>query len=481
MNNSGFEKAQFDNQEGELIPVEIASSGRYSFYKVRLNGMLHLVKKVAAGYEDDLLTLESLRKEFSIAYPLNHPAITRYCRFEDSAIYEEFIDGMTLRQMIDSDDERLRQPGFIDRISRSLLEALDYLHSEGVTHLDIKPENLMVTRIGARLKIIDFGCAKSGALDSTPGFTPEYMAPEQSDGNTGIETDIYLAGVTIATLAEAVGASRQWKKFIRKATSDQPADRFHSASEAIEALPLHRRKGERKYIILLSALLVLFPLLFLLLYKNPLTSPALLTTNSTPKRDTLIVVRETAASLPSGDSVNTPSAGQVNMPSVSSAERSPSGSSKYSEVGATSSGLSSVEAKFAKEIKEYIQSYYKRHVHPACQIPGYYPDGTLNHERGDKIRSAIGTALKNCRYYRDQLASKYPEHDDFITRYADEIIGNEQYHLGAIMQRSDKINEPADDPHYRSQNMRDPKDDSTTRSKENETREAQTASTPKEE
>ncbi len=68
------------------------------------------------------------------------------------------------------------------------------MHTQGVLHLDLKPENVMITRVGNAVKVIDFGCAYCSADDSTSGFTLEYRAPEQENGTTNAYTDIYLIG-----------------------------------------------------------------------------------------------------------------------------------------------------------------------------------------------------------------------------------------------------------------------------------------------
>lgn len=218
-------------------------SGHFEFFKVRRFGALHFVKRPTDRYRHDLVTTEALKKEFHVGYNLSHQAVVKYLLMEDGAVYEEYIDGMSLREMIDRGDERLRRPAFVEAICRQLMDALSYIHSCGVIHNDIKPENVMVTRIGNQVKLVDFGCAYTDAWDATQGYTTGYKAPEQGEGETNVCTDIYLAGKLMAELAPRAGVNRRWSRFIRKATAENQSERFASDSEAIAAIPRGCRRG----------------------------------------------------------------------------------------------------------------------------------------------------------------------------------------------------------------------------------------------
>ena len=87
---------------------------------------------------------------------------------------------------------------------RQLADALDYAHSCGIVHRDLKPANVLIERStnGDRLYLADFGIAKVLQAD-TPQLTqtgvglgsPEYIAPEQAQGQAGPASDLYSLGV----------------------------------------------------------------------------------------------------------------------------------------------------------------------------------------------------------------------------------------------------------------------------------------------
>ncbi len=228
------------------------SAARFEFQKLRSYGALYFVKRPQKEYRHDLLTLEALNKEFSIGSNLSHPSIVRYLKMENDTIFEEYIDGLSLREMIDSKDRRLRSPQFIKRICKDLLEAVAYLHQNRVIHNDIKPENVMITRISDQVKLVDFGCATTDMWDIAEGFTPKYRAPEQGFEATNTYTDIYLIGRLMEELAPLADVSSEWENFIKKATFKEANFRYLSAKEALNALPPRKWKEITNLIIFLT-------------------------------------------------------------------------------------------------------------------------------------------------------------------------------------------------------------------------------------
>jgi hypothetical protein len=114
----------------------------------------------------------------------------------------EFVDGLNLRQLLDSG--KLAPPEAL-AIVPQICEALQYAHDHGIVHRDIKPENILLDKSG-QVKIADFGLAKlmgRQAQDLTLTRegqvmgTPHYMAPEQTERPQEVDhrADIYSLGV----------------------------------------------------------------------------------------------------------------------------------------------------------------------------------------------------------------------------------------------------------------------------------------------
>ncbi len=145
--------------------------------------------------------------EAQVVGALDHPNILRIYdagNFKGRPyIAMEYVEGLrTLGPYCKADD--LLPMESVIRIVEKCAEALDYAHRNGVTHRDIKPDNIMLTT-DDEVKIVDFGVAEHKNKRSDDSFqtvgTPTYMSPEQAKGEEiAGQSDIYSLGVILFQL-----------------------------------------------------------------------------------------------------------------------------------------------------------------------------------------------------------------------------------------------------------------------------------------
>ncbi|MFE2961040.1 serine/threonine-protein kinase [Nocardia tengchongensis] len=188
---------------------------------------------------------------------MTHPGIVKIYNFvkhdtrgqvADGYIVMEYVGGRSLKTLLD-DCEAGRLP-LAQAIAyvMEVLPALDYLHSLGLAHNDLKPDNVMVTE--DEVKLIDLGAV--AAMDSFGSIygTPGYQAPEITQTGPTVTTDLYAIGRTLAALvlnlprtpdgyylpglpdpehSTLLREHPALDRFLRRATDPDPGSRFPSA------------------------------------------------------------------------------------------------------------------------------------------------------------------------------------------------------------------------------------------------------------
>jgi eukaryotic-like serine/threonine-protein kinase len=151
--------------------------------------------------------VERFRREAKNAAGLSHPNIVSvYDRGTAEGTYYiamEYLDGRSLKELIVS-----RGPAPVKtavEYARQILAAVGFAHRHGIVHRDIKPHNVLVAGDEGRLKVTDFGIARSGASQMTEVGsiigTAQYLSPEQARGSPVDQTsDLYSVGVVLYEL-----------------------------------------------------------------------------------------------------------------------------------------------------------------------------------------------------------------------------------------------------------------------------------------
>jgi beta-lactam-binding protein with PASTA domain len=161
------------------------------------------LKMLNDRHASDEQFVERFRREAQSAAGLNHPNIVSiFDRGHAEGTYYiamEFLDGRTLKELLVRNGPT-PVPIAID-YARQILGALSFAHRNGIVHRDIKPHNVVVGPDG-RLKVTDFGIARSGASQMTEAGsivgTAQYLSPEQARGApVDPRSDLYSLGIVL--------------------------------------------------------------------------------------------------------------------------------------------------------------------------------------------------------------------------------------------------------------------------------------------
>lgn len=230
ISDSGFISPAAFSAEWQDITL-LQQRNHNCLYTASRYGKRYVLKGLSADCQSltDMLLLQ--QKEFSLGITLSHPNIAETYFLEEVAdcgrcIVMEYVDGITLAEWLATNPSHSAR----QRAMLQLLDALEYIHSLQLVHHDLKSSNILITRNGQNVKLIDFGLSE---LDTTN---------PQND----IQHDIQKFGQMLQLLFPS-----RYKRL------RQQCQNGHFANIAAIRLSIEKRQHCQKYIPYIIAIIIL--------------------------------------------------------------------------------------------------------------------------------------------------------------------------------------------------------------------------------
>ena len=230
ISDSGFISPAAFSTEWQSIAL-LQQRNHNCLYTASRYGKRYVLKGLSADSQSltDMLLLQ--QKEFSLGITLSHPNIAETYSLEEVAdcgrcIVMEYVDGITLAEWLATNPSHSAR----QRAMLQLLDALEYIHSLQLVHHDLKSSNILITRNGQNVKLIDFGLSE---LDTTN---------PQND----IQHDIQKFGEILQLLFPS-----------RYKSLRQQCQNGHFANMAAIRLSIEKRQRRQKYIPYIIATIIL--------------------------------------------------------------------------------------------------------------------------------------------------------------------------------------------------------------------------------
>lgn len=252
---SGYLIDSFEGISTSFTELEhIAASPTHIVARAKRYGRWWLLKALQPAVAAETAYRQRLRKEFEILMQMQHPSVAGAVGLEHVeglglCIILEYIDGTTLGEWLlgkPSRRERLR-------VACELVDAVAYVHAKNIVHRDLKPDNILITRNGEQVKLIDFGLADtdSHAVLKQPAGTRGYLAPEQAERPVAdVRNDIYSLGVLLKQLN--LGCPRIVRRCLLPAET-----RYRHIADLQHALQRRVRRGNRILTAVLTGLVLI--------------------------------------------------------------------------------------------------------------------------------------------------------------------------------------------------------------------------------
>lgn len=215
-----------------LIEEFVAEGGSGRVYRGRQTKLNRTVavKELKPGSFDK----DQIAKECSVLVNLKHEQIPQIIdTFGENGTYYiimEYVDGITIQQYM---SKYVIEDSDVLNLGIQLSALVGYLHQQGIIYSDIKPQNIMINRLG-QLRLIDFGIARSVTQQTAVGYSTAYAAPEVlMSGRGDYRADVYAIGVLMQELLSVSlieqNTRPRLQDVIQKCLERNPDNRYENA------------------------------------------------------------------------------------------------------------------------------------------------------------------------------------------------------------------------------------------------------------
>lgn len=225
--------------------------------------------------------LEAFAAEARQGVECSHPNLLSYLGLQEDEkglfIALEYIPALPLNKALLNAVLHINTPSESKRIMNQLMDVVAYLHSRNICHLNIRPENIYITKGSHEVRLANPGNTYANCTPSFLIYKEQFTAPELFEEN-GIATsasDIYSAGKVMEYLYSYSHLSFGIRRIINKATQADPARRYGSIKEMKEAFNRARYLDAGVRITKGVALIGAFALLYYGLRDEPVSTETL--------------------------------------------------------------------------------------------------------------------------------------------------------------------------------------------------------------
>lgn len=254
-----FEEMLAAKNEGKLNKTSLPIG---EYYRVQIDGKFRSVINIRPDLDSSIAFSGALKTEcernktLANKHQLHYtPVVNEKGEIEQLEVEQGVF--LSMEQLLNENPAVVAEKGFIDNILQALVDITTYLHSQGIQHVCYSPKTVMVRKGDRAIMLATHGSFYLSMNDQRGFYGDDavFVAPEVLEhGSVDERCDVYSIGKFMEAIFEHAGMSVEYRKALKKATSEKPEDRYASPQALLKAVQA-RRQFMRSALMFLAAVI----------------------------------------------------------------------------------------------------------------------------------------------------------------------------------------------------------------------------------
>ena len=252
-----FEEMLAAKNEGKLNKTSLPIG---EYYRVQIDGKFRSVINIRPDLDSSIAFSGALKTEcernktLANKHQLHYtPVVNEKGEIEQLEVEQGVF--LSMEQLLNENPAVVAEKGFIDNTLQALVDITTYLHGQGIQHVCYSPKTVMVRKGDRAIMLATHGSFYLSMNDQRGFYGDDavFVAPEVLEhGSVDERCDVYSIGKFMEAIFEHAGMSVEYRKALKKATSEKPEDRYASPQALLKAIQA-RRQFMRSVLMFLAA------------------------------------------------------------------------------------------------------------------------------------------------------------------------------------------------------------------------------------
>ena len=254
-----FEEMLAAKNEGKLNKTSLPIG---EYYRVQIDGKFRSVINIRPDLDSSIAFSGALKTEcernktLANKHQLHYtPVVNEKGEIEQLEVEQGVF--LSMEQLLNENPAVVAEKGFIDNTLQALVDITTYLHGQGIQHVCYSPKTVMVRKGDRAIMLATHGSFYLSMNDQRGFYGDDavFVAPEVLEhGSVDERCDVYSIAKFMEAIFEHAGMSVEYRKALKKATSEKPEDRYASPQALLKAVQA-RRQFMRSALMFLAAVI----------------------------------------------------------------------------------------------------------------------------------------------------------------------------------------------------------------------------------